>query len=247
MPHNDTPKILTGKLTALRNAAYQEVKDDPVHWLYSGDADMALSRRYCETVMQRASQCDAVLACGSYVTNCHNLSQFDQLWSNTGCDFPELHYDNLPMSGCSMIYMDWFKSFGMKNELESIYLVLRAWLSGKNTLVCRMPECAVLALRSPNANYSVVEHYNGGRQRKILRQKRWLTYHEAVRKFKRDGIKPALAFLHGYRSDVQPWSENLCDIYHTYVVSQMMHKYLRRTPKMLTETPEMIISHPPSH
>ena len=104
----------------IRNAGFALVKDDPVDWVYSGDADIILPPRYCENIMKHCIENNAYIGSGTI----HKPVE-------------------LPMDGCRMLRHEWFKSIGMKTKWESIYLCIMALADGKNTLVRHADDCRV--------------------------------------------------------------------------------------------------------
>ena len=129
------------RLADIRNVGYACIRDDPIDWIYSGDADMILPPRYCETIMKHAEDNGACIGAG----------------------IMEGQLDELPMEGCKMIKYDWFRSVDMRTNHDSIYLCMKALVSGHNTLVCYSNDCIVIPQRAVGANYTSDSWYNIGR------------------------------------------------------------------------------------
>ena len=129
------------RLSDIRNAGYAYIRDDPVDWIYSGDADMILPPRYCETIMKHAEDNGACIGAG----------------------IMEGQRDELPMEGCKMIKCDWFRNVDMRTKHDGIYLCMKALVSGHNTLVCYSNDCIVIPQRAVGINYTSSSWYNIGR------------------------------------------------------------------------------------
>ena len=62
--HGDKHDVYYDTLHDIRNAGLVVVRDDPVDWVYSGDADITLPPKYCETIMNQAEKCGAYIGAG---------------------------------------------------------------------------------------------------------------------------------------------------------------------------------------
>ena len=121
-------------LAEVRNVGLACVRNDPVDWVYSGDADIILPPNYCEIIMNHARENNAYIGAGTVDNK-----------------------DELPQDGCRLIVHGWLKSVGMETKWESIYLCIMALVHGKNTLVRHAADCTVTLQRafdnSPDRQY----------------------------------------------------------------------------------------------
>ena len=139
--HDRGSTVYCNTLSDVRNAGLAYIRDDPVDWVYSGDADIVLPPRYCESIMRHAGERDAYIAAGIIG---------DKL-------------DYLPMEGCMMIRHNWLKSVGMETKWESIYLCVKALAQGKSTLVCHTGDCTVVSQRRTGQSWMPERMYNRGK------------------------------------------------------------------------------------
>ena len=106
--HDRGGTVYSNTLSDVRNAGLACIRNDPVDWVYTGDADIVLPPRYCESIMRHAGERGAYIAAGIIG---------DSL-------------DYLPMQGCQMIKHGWLKSVGMETKWESIYICVKALALG---------------------------------------------------------------------------------------------------------------------
>ena len=62
--HDRGSTVYCNTLSDVRNAGLAYIRDDPVDWVYSGDADIVLPPRYCESIMRHAGERDSYIAAG---------------------------------------------------------------------------------------------------------------------------------------------------------------------------------------
>ena len=180
--HDDSHDVYYNTLHDIRNAGHLVVRDDPVGWVYSGDADIILPPKYCETIMKHAEKCDAYIGSGI------EKNKFDQL----------------PMDGCRMIKHSWFRSEGMYTKWESIYLCVKALAAGHCTMVRYTDDCVVVSQRPTGTAYSASRQYNqGALMRKLGAPMPYVCWKVGVL-IKSRGIRIGLLFLKGWwRSKVE--------------------------------------------
>ena len=109
----------------VRNVGLREVVNDPVDYLYSGDADIIIPPRYCEEIMTHAERHGAVVAGGIE---------------------PDKYID-LPMEGSQMFHRGWFAATGCELRWESIFICVKAWCDNLPTLVRHDDDCMVIPQR----------------------------------------------------------------------------------------------------
>lgn len=138
--HDDKHDVYHDTLHNIRNAGLVVVRDDPVDWVYSGDADIILPPKYCETIMNQAEKC------GAYI----------------GAGIEKNKFDQLPMDGCRMIRHNWFRSEGMSTKWESIYLCVKVLAAGHRTMVRYTDDCVVTSQRPTGTAHAANRQYNQG-------------------------------------------------------------------------------------
>lgn len=144
--HADSHRVYYDTLSKIRNAGLSAVRDDPVDWVYSGDADIILPKAYCETIMKHADQC------GAYI----------------GAGIERGKLDQLPMEGCCMIKHGWLRGEGMHLQWESAWLCVKALAAGHNTMVRYADDCIVTSQRPTGATYTLARRYlHGALMRKM--------------------------------------------------------------------------------
>lgn len=174
--HGDKHDMYYNTLHDIRNAGLLVVRDDPVDWVYSGDADIILQPRYCETIMRHAEKC------GAYI----------------GAGIEKDKFDQLPMDGCRMIKHDWFRSEGMYTKWESIYLCVKAIAAGHRTMVRYTDDCVVTPQRPTGTAHSANRQYNqGALMRKMGAPIPYVCWKVGV-VIKSRGIRIGLLFLRGW-------------------------------------------------
>ena len=119
--HNKGDDVYANTLSQVRNAGLACIHDDPVDWIYQGDADTVLPPKYCETIMRYSDENGACIGCGS---------------------LPDVRIE-LPYEGFMMMRHDWLKSVGMETKWESIYLCVKALSTGNSILVRHADDCIV--------------------------------------------------------------------------------------------------------
>ena len=176
--HDDKHDVYYGTLHDIRNAGLVVVRDDPVDWVYSGDADIILPPKYCETIMNHAEKY------GAYI----------------GAGIEKNKYDQLPMDGCRMIKHNWLRSEGMTTKWESIYLCVKALAAGHRTMVRYTDDCVVTSQRPTGTAYAANSQYNQGTlTRKMGAPIPYVCWKAGVLTKSR-GIRAGLLFLRGWGS-----------------------------------------------
>ena len=227
MPYHDRDEsIYSNTLAELRNAGFVHIRDDPVDWVYSGDADIILPPRYCETIMRHAQENDACIGAGIIKK-----------------DLAEL-----PMEGFCMIKHDWLKSIGMETKWESIYLCMVALAGGRNTLVRNAADCTVVDQRP--AGHNVLGPYTRGiyYMQGILSRRMGaspltlLVY--VSRHVKHLQFGTAYAFVKGWIKGKREVSEEIGVMYRIFIREQIRKK-INGHHRMLELRGENVIFHPP--
>ena len=140
IPHQERGlDVYSNTLAEIRNVGFACIRDDPVDWIYSGDADIALPSRYCARLMEQAEEHNATIS--------------------SGISHAKLE---LPHDAYRMIRHAWLKSVGMKTRWESVFLCLMALSQNRTTLVSYHPDCIVAPLK-PSHGYLPKRHENKGR------------------------------------------------------------------------------------
>ena len=219
------------RLADIRNAGYAYVRDDPVDWIYSGDADMILPPKYCETIMKHAEDNRACVGAG----------------------IMEGQRDELPMDGCKMIKYDWFKSIGMRTKYNSGYLCIKALVSGHNTLVCYSNDCIVMPQRAVGTNYTSSSWYNMGRAERRMGVPIYLLFLTAaahiISSHKKNFTKE-FKYCQGGLNAQAIVSEDIASMYKT-LIWENLARHLRigtrrHRHKMLDIRGDDMICHPPT-
>ena len=188
-PHNES-KMHSSKLAEVRNSGYKEIRQDPVDWIYSGDTDIILPSRYCETLMQVATETDVYV--GGSLPSKRNI---------------------MPIEGHCMMRARWFNHVDTRTNQESIYLGLTALDSGYNSLVIYSPFCIVNELRTSGSNYrhAKMSYRYGWVQRRAGLAWYFLPA-RIYRHAKHYGSCSCLQFFKGYCA-TQPWKKSMAVIY----------------------------------
>ena len=157
--------VYSNRLHDLRNAGMAKVRDDPVDWVYSGDADIVLPHNYCEDLMRHAEKHGAYIAAGI---------------------LPENPTERLPMDGCRMIQHAWLRSVGMYSRWDSVYLCVKAIAAGHSTLVRHAGDCTVESQRPTGDTYKWRRLYNASKMsRKMGAPRSYMILAAALRLVKR--------------------------------------------------------------
>ena len=222
--------VYFNNLSDIRNAGYAYVRDDPVDWIYSGDSDMILPPRYCETVMGHAKDNRACIGAGII----------------------EGQRDELPMEGCQMIKHSWFKSVGMCAKYDSIYLCIKALVSGHNTLVCYSNDCIVTPQRATGTNHTSSSWYNSGRAVRHMGMPIHLLFLTAAAHIissRKKNFTKAFKYCQGGLNAQVTVSEDMARIYKTMIWENLARHIRigsrRRHHKMLCMQGEDMVCYPP--
>ena len=210
-----------GTMTDVYNAGLSCIRNDPVDWAYSGDADIILPSKYCETMMKHATMNDACVASG--IINARIT---------------------LPMEGCKMLRHDWFNSVGMELKWESIYICVMALLTGKNTLVRYNVDCTVTSQR-PMGGTTPHRQYNKGKLTRRMGESWPYMLYSCLYRTRLYGFTTGLKFLRGVLDDKCQVSSDMKLMY------RRLRREERRWAKssrsaMICERDGNIICHPPS-
>ena len=215
MPHHDRDLSLNSiTVPKIRNVGFACIQNDPVDWVYSGDADIILPPRYCETIMRHAEENGAYIGAGIIGEK----------------------LDDLPMDGCRMIKHDWFKSIGMETKWESIYLCMMALVQGKNTLVRHADDCAVIDQRPTGYNAlgsnTLVRQYSGGMLARRMGISLPLFLYSTASRAKNYGLGEAYTFFKGGLKGKREVSDEMGRMYRAFV-SGLIYKHLNGHHRML--------------
>ena len=194
--------------------------DDPIDYAYSGDADIVLPSKYCESLMKHAAVNDACVASG--IINAHIT---------------------LPMHGAQILKHDWFKSVGMEMKWESIYTCVQALLTGKSTLVRYNVDCVVTSQR-PQGGSAPHRQYNRGKARKRMGESWPYLLYNSVYRTRLYGLNAGLKFLHGALGDKCQVTNDMKCMYRTL---RREERRWRRSShsSMIYERDDNIVCHPP--
>ena len=242
IPHNDRDvSVYSNTLSEIRNVGLACVRDDPVDWVYSGDADVLLPPKYCERIMEHAKENGACIGSGM-VRNTSAPSNYAGGAENVD---NALHRDvvTLPSDTCRMIRHDWLKSVGMKTKWESVYLCTLALTHGQNTLVRYSSDCIVV-LQKPSGGYKPSRQYQKGRlARRMGMSFHLMLYNTAVRTRKR-GLKAGYMFCRGWFRENTEVPKEIENVYRT-IISGNVTRRIRRHHTMLDIRGMNLICHPP--
>ena len=229
--HKTGGSVYLNKLSDIRNTGYAYVRDDPVDWIYSGDSDMVLPPRYCETIMRHAEDNRAYIGAG----------------------IMEGQRDELPMEGCQMIKHSWFKSVGMCTKYDSVYLCIKALVSGHNTLVCYSKDCIVIPQRAVGTNHTSSSWYNSGRAVRNMGMPIHLLFLTATTHIissRKKNFTKAFKYCQGGLNAQVTVPENMASIYKTMIRENLVRHLRigsrRHHHKMLDMQGEDMVCHPPS-
>lgn len=123
-------RIYFKSLSKKRDYGLRILLDDSVDWIYSGDADMILPPRYCETLTDHADKHGAYVCAG----------------------IEPKRYDLLPMEGCQMFRLGWVRDHNIHMNYESIYMCCQALATGHATIASYRDDCIVHPQR-PTGKY----------------------------------------------------------------------------------------------
>ena len=228
--HKTEGSAYFNRLADIRNAGYAYVRDDPVDWIYSGDADMILPPKYCETIMKHAEDNGACVGAG----------------------IMEGQRDELPMDGCKMIKHDWFKSIDMRTKYNSGYLCIKALVSGHNTLVCYSNDCIVIPQRTVGTNYTSSSWYNIGRAERRMGMSIYLLFLTATAHIissRKKNFTKEFKYCQGGLNAHVIVPENMANMYKTLIwenLARHLRIGTRRRHKMLDMQGDDMICHPPT-
>ena len=223
IPHVDRDmSVYSNTLAEIRNVGLACVRDDPVDWVYSGDADIILPSRYCEIIMKQATENNAYLGAGII----HEL-------------------DELPMDGCRMIRHDWLKSIGMKTKWESIYLCIMALTEGKNTLVRHAEDCTVVSQR-PLSGHTPSRQYRKGVLAKKMGASLDILLYSSLVCTKHYGFRAGLKFCKGGFDEKTEVSDVMRRTYRVMVRNNCL-RHFGRHHRMLKKRGNNMICHPPTY
>ena len=225
-PHNMGGIRYSNTLGEVRNVGYACIRNDPVDWVYSGDADVVLPPRYCEIIMRHADKNNACVASGS-------INDI---------------FGDRPIDSARMIKHCWLKSNRMETKLGYNYLNVLALSQGKNTILRHANDCTVIAQRSIGLTYTSERRYNYGRMvRRMglpLHFLLWMSINTARSK----GFTAGWLVFKGGLREKRVVSKKVGRTYTTLVNEDFLCRYFRyfkRRHKMLDRVGENTICHPP--
>ena len=173
--HNKGGAVYSNTLGQVRNVGFACIRDDPVDWVYVGDADTVLPPKYCETIMRYSDENGACMGCGS---------------------LPDIRIE-LPYDGFRMIRHDWLKSVGMETKWESIYLCVKALSTGNSILVRHADDCIVDVMRSFGERWTPNRIYQQGRLCKRMGMPWYMHLYVCARYVRHGQIGYAFRFFMG--------------------------------------------------
>ena len=227
IPHHNTEgTVFSNTLAQVRNVGLACIRDDPVDWIYLGDADTVIPPRYCEIVMRRSEENNACVGGGTVNGE---------------------HVD-VPWDGFRMIKHDWLKSTGMETKWESIYLCIKALATGKNTLVCLDDDCVVTVTRPFGVNHTINRIYQQGRLQRRMGIPLYFLLCGSVYKARKNGFKHGYMYLKGAFQTNREVPKDMAKMYWTLRKEAFLCRRFRRfnrRHKMLKECDKNRILHPP--
>ena len=224
--HNKEGTVFSNTLGQVRNVGLACVGDDPVDWIYLGDADTVIPPRYCEIVMKRSEENNACI--GSGTVNDHHV--------------------DMPWDGFRMIKHDWLKSVGMYTKWESIYLCIKALTTGKNTLVCLDDDCVVTTTRPFGTNYTINRAYQQGRLGRKMGMPLYFSLYRSVSMARKYGFRHGYMYCKGAFQTNREVPEDMGRMYWALKKEAYLHyrfKRFNRRRRMLDVSDKNLIYHPP--
>lgn len=219
---DDRDDIFSNTLHDIRNVGLRMVQNDPVRWVYSGDADIILPKAYCETIMKHSDECGAYIGAGN----------------------EEGRLDYLPMDSCRMIRHDWLRGVGMYTKWESVYLCVKALAAGHNTMVRQATDCRIVSQRPTGSNHAPTREYNQGRLSKRMGAPIPYVLWRAGGAAKAYGLGRGALFLRGWLKADQEVPEEMRRVYSTlvrdYMMVRMFGRFGRRYRMIMAHDDDMV-------
>lgn len=225
--HNNNGTVYSNTLSNVRNVGFAYIQNDPVDWVYVGDADTILPPRYCEMIMKHSDENGACMGCGSI-------------------DGIRIE---LPSDGFRMIKLDWLKSIGMETKWESIYLCVKALSTGNSILMRYADDCVVRMARPFGERWTPNRSYQQGRLVRRMGMPLHGLVFRCMRYMYHRKIRHACRFLIGGLSQRIEVSEDMVHVYEELYVKNILRKYIGghdRRHRMFTKYGENVICHMPS-
>ena len=226
--HDKKGAVYSDTLGEVRNVGFANVRDDPINWVYSGDADTVLPPRYCENMMKYAGENNACVASGTTDEESYNL----------------------PMDSCRMIKHDWFRDNGMETKWGSIYLTMLTLAQGKNTLVRHASDCIVTAQRPVGLRYVSDRLYNYGRLVRRMGLPLYFLFWITAITARKNGLTAGWLVFKGGLGEKQRVPKEVSEIYTTMIKEDFLcrrFRYFKRRHRMRDETDGNVVYHPPTN
>ena len=225
--HNEDNTVYSNTLGQVRNVGLACIRDDPVDWIYLGDADTVLPPQYCEMIMRHSDENGACIGCGS---------------------IPDIQME-LPYDGFRLIRHDWLKSVGMETKWESIYLNVKALSMGNHVLVRHADDCIVTIMRPFGERRTANRTYQRGRLARRMGLPLYLLPYVSGRYALRKGIRYGCRFFMGGLLQRREVSEEMARVYGEWNMISIWRsrtwRYNRRR-RLFTKRGENTIYHTPS-
>ena len=223
--HNNEGTVFSNTLGQVRNVGLACIRDDPIDWIYLGDADTVLPPQYCEIIMKRSEENNACIGSGTVNGK----------------------YVDIPWDGFRMIKHDWLKNVGMETKWEAVYLDIKALTTGKNTLVCLDDDCVVTVTRPFGANHTINRIYQRGRLGRRMGLSLYFLLYGSVRMVKEHGFKHGYVYYKGAFQANREVPEDMAKMYRALCREAFLCRLFRhfnRRHKMLEESGKNRICHP---
>lgn len=191
-------------LAKKRDYGLRVLVDDPVDWIYSGDADMVLPPRYCEVLTSQAATHNAVVCAG----------------------IERGKHDLLPMEGCQMLHRTWVKQHDVHLKYESIYVCCQALATGHATLVSYLDDCAVSPQRPTGKNYTNSRIIDSARLMKNMGASNRFMVWKTASICKAHGLRHAWAFFNMWRTHSVLESAGIRHAYQAILSDRMQSRLL---------------------
>ena len=224
--HNENDTIFSNTLGQVRNVGFMCVQDDPIEWIYVGDADTVIPPKYCEIIMKRAEEHNACI--GSGTVDGYNV--------------------NIPWDGFRMIKHDWLKSVGMETKWEAVYLDIKALATGKNTLVCLDDNCVVTTTRPYHTNHTINRTYQQGRLARRMGMPLYFLPCQSVIVARRQGLRHSYLYCKGALQANKSVSEEMSRMYWMLRREAFLcglFRLFNRRHRMIEDCGKNRVCHPP--
>lgn len=204
--HEHGRRVYYDTLSKVRNIGLEAVLDDPVDWIYSGDADIILPPSYCETIMRHAGKCGAYVAAG----------------------IEKGQFDKLPMEGCLMFRRRWVQVCDIRLKWESVYLCFKAMSHGHYTMVRHHDDCTVTPQRPTGVAYTIARRRGqGGLMRRMGTPLPYMVW-KMVGIAMVYGWRTAWVFFKGWRENKVDVPDEMRRIYGSFIYDHLKTRIFGR-------------------